>query len=316
MAGIWWFGQFFPTKSALDAELKRRGKRPQQFYANNPKALQVLQGGAKQGNIRASGYSAGEAAADKGWKPGDPLTGGPIPNVHEYGTVMAEAEHAYQNAVAGIEAQRKGQLEGLGFTPEGQVSGLNQYGQYQLNRRSAGLEHDALMEQSTERGLGSGLGGLGAKDIADSRFQHGQGMSNILANARMADLQGQQGLQQAAYDRNRTMWQAQLDSARDAIADENFSVAPQAAYQQEWTAQQRASGGGAGRPGRPGGRRPGRGGGGGSNGPWAGPAPKHVMKLVNGRYVIDKANERRSQQYRRNLARQQARRRAQRGGAA
>lgn len=159
------------------------------------------------------------------------LTDTPVPGVAGYGQALDTANYAYQQALAKIGQNRQSLLRNYGyqadFNPDGswsnmRVDGSNQYGQLQQMLGSQANQDAAMMDTNIGRGIHGGLAHQGfTADHNQFGAQDAQlGMN--LANS-LSDLTGQQKDAASAY--NDTLYQAQLQAARDAISGGNFNQA-------------------------------------------------------------------------------------------
>jgi hypothetical protein len=156
----------------------------------------------------------------------------PIPGAPGYATTALQAKTAYQNALARINSKRQDTLRQYGYLGDidpttGVVNNVrvdpyNQYGGLQqMLRNNAQAVQDAEFA-AEERGL---HGGLAHKAMSDVRYDLGNA-SQSLGSAFAGALGGFQDEQsQAAYDRDRALYEAELQAARDAIANGDFNPA-------------------------------------------------------------------------------------------
>ena len=158
----------------------------------------------------------------------------PIPGVPQYGQAALAAKTAYQNALARINQRRSGLIRDAGFqadvNPETgvvggmRVDGSNKYGTFQLLNRSQAQRGLAARNMALERGLGAG-GGLAAQMQNEARFSFGQEDAD-LSRRLLESLSGLQDEQnQAAYQRDAALYQAELEAARMALQERMFNEA-------------------------------------------------------------------------------------------
>jgi hypothetical protein len=158
----------------------------------------------------------------------------PIPGVPQYGQAALAAKTAYQNALTRLNQRRGSLLRGAGFAGDidsetgvvknMRVDGSSVYGGLQQLNRSQAMRDEQAEWSGIERGLGAG-GGLAAQQRNQTRFDFGREDADF-AQALTESLAGMQDEQnQAAYQRDATLYQAQLEAARMAIQNGDFNQA-------------------------------------------------------------------------------------------
>jgi hypothetical protein len=164
----------------------------------------------------------------------------PIPLASgDYATAAATANAAYSNALASINNQRQQALQSFGYTgtidpTTGQLTNMqvdpnNPYGQYQQMLGQGAADQQAVQAGAEARGLGSVLGprggGLAAQSLSNAKLAFG-GQSAGLGENLMGTLGGLTEQQNQAQDTmNNALWQAELASAQNAIANQDFNPA-------------------------------------------------------------------------------------------
>ena len=156
----------------------------------------------------------------------------PVPGVAEYGQSALAAKTAYENMLARLTQRRRQTLHQYGYNGDVdptsgvitniRVDPFNQYGglQEMLNQQSA--EDDQAAYAAQDRGL---HGGLAHKAVTALRHSHG-GQSAALGSellGTLGDYQDQQD--QAKYEMDAALWQAEQAAARAAIENQQFSPA-------------------------------------------------------------------------------------------
>jgi hypothetical protein len=156
----------------------------------------------------------------------------PIPGADTYATAALGAKTAYQNALTRINSKRQDTLRTYGYLGDidpnsGALSNLrvdpyNQFGGLQQMLRSNADEVDQARMAAEERGL---HGGLAHKGLSDARYDFGNA-SQQLGTSLSGTLGGYQDDQNsAAYTRDQSLYQAELDAARLAIENQQFNPA-------------------------------------------------------------------------------------------
>lgn len=156
-----------------------------------------------------------------------------IPGAGVYDQQKAEAEAAYQRALATIAQQRGGILQDYGFNAQFDNNGnvtdysvdpYNEYGLYQLSRRSQAADLNSAEEDARLRGFNprKGFGHQGAEDM---RFA--QGYENL--GLGRGFLQGIGGLAEqqagALADKNQSMLGIEQDALYNALQNRLFNPA-------------------------------------------------------------------------------------------
>lgn len=154
----------------------------------------------------------------------------PIPGADTYATAALGAKTAYQNTLARINAKRGDTLRQYGYLGDidpntGVVNNVrvdpyNQFGGLQqMLRGNAGAVEQARFA-SEERGL---HGGLAHKALSDVHYDLGNA-SQQLGSSFAGALGGYQDDQnQATYQRDQALYQAELDAARLAVQNGDFN---------------------------------------------------------------------------------------------
>lgn len=150
------------------------------------------------------------------------------------GYLQAEllAKQAYQQALARINAQRSGTLRQYGYVGDiDPVTGMlrhlhvdphNPYGQYQSMLGNQAQEDQSAQEDALARGLHGGLANQMQTQLHHAHGGESAALGQALTGS-LADLQDQQN--QAAYTRDSALYDAELQAARDAIANQQFNPA-------------------------------------------------------------------------------------------
>jgi hypothetical protein len=155
-----------------------------------------------------------------------------IPNYSQYGTAGLLAKTAYDNTLARINQQRQQSIHNYGYLGDvnantGVIDNLrvdpnSMFGSYQqMLRGQAGADQQAEFANQ-DRGL---RGGMANKAVSALKYQHGAESAQFgtgFAN-QFTDYADQ--LQQATYDRDRALYEAQLVAAQNAISGGDFSPA-------------------------------------------------------------------------------------------
>lgn len=156
----------------------------------------------------------------------------PISGVDSYAQAANAAKLAYQQAITKVGSNRQSLLRQYGYTAEidpntGSYSNLrvdpnNQYGDLQQMLRNQAQQDQQAEFGAEERGLHGGLANQGASDL---RYAHGAESSQFGTNliGSMSDLDQQSLGAKQSYDD--TLYNAQLDAARQALAAQMFDQA-------------------------------------------------------------------------------------------
>lgn len=181
------------------------------------------------------------AAPTPGASPAAPApSSSPIPlATGDYATAAATANAAYQQALASINNQRQQALQSFGYTGQidpttGQLTDMrvdpnNPFGQYQQMLSQGADDQRAVLANSMARGLGSVTGarggGLAAQDLTNAKLAFGANSASLGQNLMntLSGLTDQQS--QAQTDENNALWNAELASAQNAIANQDFNPA-------------------------------------------------------------------------------------------
>jgi hypothetical protein len=154
----------------------------------------------------------------------------PIPGAPGYAGAALNANNAYNNTLARINAKRQQTLKQYGYTgnvnpTSGQIENVhvdpyNQYGGLQQMLRSGALAGQNADFSAEERGL---HGGLAHKADAQLKYDFGQQSAQLGQDfaGGLTDLTDQQT--QAAQARDQALYEAQRQAAADAIEAQNFN---------------------------------------------------------------------------------------------
>ena len=150
----------------------------------------------------------------------------PVPGLAGYAGAAALANKAYTNAMARYQQQRSDTLLKYGYTqgPDGSISvdPNNQYGSYQQMLRGEAGQNESLARAQAGSGWDSSSGVLGAQRDAlrftqgGEQAQLGQGLTSTLTGI-------SQGEQDAAYNKDAALYQAQETATQNAIAQNQFN---------------------------------------------------------------------------------------------
>lgn len=149
-----------------------------------------------------------------------------IPGAAGYAGAAALAQKAYANAMARLQQQRSQTLlkYGVKRTPSGsyQADPYNEYGSYQQMLRQQSGQVNQLGAQQASSGWGGSSGILGRQREALSFAQGGeQAALGQSLTGDLADLA--QGEQQAGYEKDAALYQAQHEAALNAINNQQFN---------------------------------------------------------------------------------------------
>ena len=149
-----------------------------------------------------------------------------IPGASGYAGAALLAQKAYDQAKARYAQQRSQTLLNYGFRqgPNGQysVDPANEYGRYQQMLRGENQQVEGLGRAQAASGWGGSSGYLaaGADELAHAQggeqLALGQGLQGELSNIA-------QGEQDAAYNKDAALWQAEQDAADRAINAGQFN---------------------------------------------------------------------------------------------
>lgn len=149
-----------------------------------------------------------------------------VPGAANYAQAQLLANTAYGNAMARLKQQRGNTLLKYGYR-QNQAGGYevdpnNEYGSYQqLLKGEAGAD-EGLQRNQAASGWGGSSGFLGAqREGLDYQKGAEQASLGQDLSGQLTDLSGQE--QEAAYTRDASLYQAQLDAAQQAINDQNFN---------------------------------------------------------------------------------------------
>jgi hypothetical protein len=139
-----------------------------------------------------------------------------IPGEGIYQQQQLQAENAYNQAKAALEAKRNQTYQQYGFLPTGEVDPKNPTGTYQVMRHDQAQELDNARESALGRGLGST--GLGAQVANAPRF-HQEADSADMMRTYLGSLSDvDQGLLQALQQKNDRLLQARQDQINSAMS--------------------------------------------------------------------------------------------------
>lgn len=152
----------------------------------------------------------------------------PVPGASGYAGAAALAQQAYTNAMARYNQQRADTLLKYGYKKDAaghlQVDANNEYGQYQQMLRNEDRQVEGLGRAQAASGWGGSSGYLG-RAAEDLSYAQG-GEQAALGQGLQGDLTGiSQGEQDAAYQRNAALYQAQEAAAQAAIQQRAFDPA-------------------------------------------------------------------------------------------
>lgn len=162
-----------------------------------------------------SNPNAGDTTSGQGVVPeGDRV----IPNAGVYGQQQANAELAYQNAVAQAQSKKNSLYHQYGLTSTGQVDPMNQYGQYQQMLQTQGSDLDSVRDNAMERGLG---GGPGLGNQAERGLRYANGVANLGFQGAVNQVGTDYGLAlgDAEVSKRNAMTQALQDALQGAWGD-------------------------------------------------------------------------------------------------
>lgn len=154
-----------------------------------------------------------------------------IPGATGIGEQQNAAKLAYQNTITKLNSQRQSLARNAGyniqFDPTSghiqkmDVDGGNTFGGYQQLLRGAALNDQHAANAMQERGI---HGGLANKGVSGARYDNQLGLTQFGSGLQggFSDLEGQQ--QDASTDYNNAMYEAELQAARDAIANQQYNA--------------------------------------------------------------------------------------------
>lgn len=155
-----------------------------------------------------------------------------IPGASIYGQAALQAKTAYQNALARINQQRGSTMRSFGYSGDFdeetgvlknmKVDPYNQYGGYQQMLKSHAENADQMRDTMMDRGL-SAKGGLGAQYERQAQWEFGKDSQNLGTQFADSLFQMQDAQNQAKYDYDSALWQAQLEAARNAYNEGDFT---------------------------------------------------------------------------------------------
>lgn len=152
----------------------------------------------------------------------------PIPGAAGYEQANLLARRAYENAMTRLQQQRSQTMLKAGYRRDAQgklsVDPNNEYGGYQQMLRGESAQTHGLERAQHASGWGEGSGYLGAQ--ADE-LQHAQGGEQAAFGQDFENTLAQlgQGETDAAFTRDQSLYQNELDAAREAIDKGNFNPA-------------------------------------------------------------------------------------------
>lgn len=152
----------------------------------------------------------------------------PIPGAAGYAGAAALAQRAYENAMARFNQQRADTLLKYGYRKDAaghlQVDANNELGQYQQMLKGEAAQNQGLTRAQAASGWGGSSGFLGAQKENLSYAQGGEQLA--LGQNLQGDLTGiSQNEQDAAYQRDAALYQAQEAAAQAAIQQRAFDPA-------------------------------------------------------------------------------------------
>lgn len=152
----------------------------------------------------------------------------PIPGLAGYAGAAELANKAYNNAMARYQQQRSDTLLKYGYKQDASgglsVDANNEYGGYQqMLRNESGQTHGVERAQAAS-GWGTDSGYLGAQR---ENLSYAQGAEQGQLGQELAgNLSGiNQGEQQAAFDKNAALYQAEETATQNALAQQQFNPA-------------------------------------------------------------------------------------------
>ena len=157
----------------------------------------------------------------------------PIPGGVDYARAELEANNAYKQALARLNDQRMSSLRQFGYAANidpssGVLTNMhvdpnNPFGAYQQLLGNSADAADMARQQAFARGIG--IRGLGAQDVQRTHRQFEAGSAQ-LGTSLTDTLKGYQDAQTtAAQERDRTLYEAKLEAARQAILNQLFNPA-------------------------------------------------------------------------------------------
>lgn len=150
----------------------------------------------------------------------------PIPGLAGYAGAAALANQAYNNAMARYNQQRSDTLLKYGYTQDAgghlSVDPNNQYGSYQQMLRSEAGQTQGLERAQAASGWGGSSGFLGAQR-ENLRYAQGGEQANLGQSLTSALTGISQGEQDAAYNKNAALYQAQETATQNAINNQQFN---------------------------------------------------------------------------------------------
>lgn len=152
----------------------------------------------------------------------------PIPGAPGYEQANLLARRAYDNAMGRYQQRRSQSLLHYGYTKDASgnlgVDPNNEYGAYQQMLRGEDQQSHRLDRAQRASGWGGGSGYLGAQ-TEDLQHQQGgeQAQLGTAFTNELSDIG--QGETDAAFTRDQSLYQNELDAARNAIDKGNFNPA-------------------------------------------------------------------------------------------
>jgi hypothetical protein len=149
-----------------------------------------------------------------------------IPGASGYAGAALLAQKAYDNAMARYKQQRGNTLLSYGYkqNEDGSygVDPNNEYGKYQQMLKGEAGQTEGLQRHQAASGWGDSSGFLGAQRDQLSYAQGGeQAALGTDLTGQLADITS--GEQQASYERDAALYQAQQAAAEQAIANQQFN---------------------------------------------------------------------------------------------
>jgi hypothetical protein len=150
----------------------------------------------------------------------------PVPGGSGYAGAALLAQKAYDNAMARYKQQRGNTLLSFGYQQKEDgsygVDPNNEYGRYQQMLKGEANQSEGLERHQAASGWGTSSGYLGRQREDLSYAQGGeQAALGTDLTGQLADITS--GEQQAAYDKDAALYQAEQAAAEQAIANQQFN---------------------------------------------------------------------------------------------
>lgn len=145
------------------------------------------------------------------------------PYLGEYEAYSAQAKKAYEDAMAQVEAQRAGYLQGYGLDAQGRaVAGPgSSQGQYQQMMGSLAAQEEASDAMGRARGF---TGGLSDQAMAAARRMSEGTVHQFGQNFNQGLTQFSQAEREAGVNYNDSLYQKMLEITQKSIQDRAFST--------------------------------------------------------------------------------------------